>query len=351
MTGLEYDVVIPTQGQRIEMLASTLASIDRQALPPQRIVIAVDGSTATLESIRSRFPSRQLIHVGPGAGPAGARSAGIRFCSSDWVCFVDDDDLWHREKMQMTADYLSAHPGCAAVRTTFWVFTEPTHEVLSLNSLTVDVVGSEAADLEQAASERTPSTAFDYLRIEGDSLGLLLERNRGVIGSTCVRRSIFSEIPSVPSDLRPGDDHVLFCLVATRTEWHLLDTPLLFYRLHAGQDTRRPDPSQARRIIRSRIVAWELCGEQAPRPLSTYGETYRREFRPALWALARSGELIEYLRTLREAARILPRWSDRVRIVVPEPLAWRWRHRWSPSARRDRRDRDALGRGPDRTAS
>lgn len=351
MIGLEYDVVIPTQGRRIEMLASALSSIDRQTIPPQRIVIVVDGSSATVESIRTRFPSRQVVHVGPEAGPADARSAGIRICSSEWVCFVDDDDLWHSTKMQVTAAYLWAHPRCEAVRTTFWVFAEPTHAALSLNSLRVDLIGSEAADLERASAERVPSTDFDYLRIEGDSLGLLLERNRGVIGSTCVRRSVLSEIPCVPSDTRPGDDHVLFCLIATRAEWHLIDAPLLFYRLHAGQDTRRPDPSQARRIITSRIVAWELCGEQAPRPLSTYGKTYRREFRPALWALARRGQLVEYLRTFRSASKILPRWSDRARMLIPEPLAWRWRHRWSPSAGRDRRDRRANAGASDSTAS
>lgn len=333
MAALVYDVVIPTHGRNVELLMASVESVRTQTLPPRTIVIVVDAIEEVAQRIRTMWPTLVVLRIGPGAGPADARTAGVIASTSPWVCFVDDDDLWHHDKMLVTAQYLGAHPGCMAVRSTFWVFSTHSDHLSVLNELRVDMFGSTLVELEEAAIVRQPITPFEYLRIEGDSLGLLLERNRGVIGSTCVRRSILESIPAVPSGTRPGDDHVLFCLVATRAEWHLIDTPLLFYRLHPDQDTRQADPATSRRIIQSRIIAWQLCSDRAPRPLSTYGRTYRREFRPALWSLLIRGHVGEWVRTYRAATQLMPRWRDRVMVCVPEPLAWRWRHRWSPVAR------------------
>ena len=104
---------------------------------------------------------------------------------------------------------------------------------------------------------------MSYLDIEGHSLDLMLERNRGVIGSSVVRRSLLQSLPPVPEGVRPGEDHLLLTLVAREAEWHLVPSGCSCTALHAGQDTRRADPAAARSIIRSRVLAWQLAGGRA----------------------------------------------------------------------------------------
>ena len=178
VVALVYDVVIPTHGRNVELLMTSVESVRTQTLPPRTIVIVVDATEEVAQRIRTVWPALIIIRIGPDAGPADARTAGVNASTSPWVCFVDDDDLWHHDKMLVTARYLSENPGCMAVRSTFWVFSTHSDHLRALNELRVDMFGSTLVELEEAARVRQPITPFDYLRIEGDSLGLLLEKPR-----------------------------------------------------------------------------------------------------------------------------------------------------------------------------
>ncbi|GAA4345814.1 glycosyltransferase family 2 protein [Microbacterium rhizosphaerae] len=322
----DYDVVIPTLGNRPALLDQSIASALGQTLPPARVIVVVDGDLIAAAEIKQRWPAVDVVAVAERSGTAAARQRGIESCSATWVTFLDDDDLWAKRKMAVTADYLERHSTCQAVRAVYWIFAEPGDPINEYGGQNVDMHGTSLDDLERAAIGMSPANDFEYLRIQGDSLGLLLERNRGVISTTCVRRSLLEGIPAVPPTMHAGEDHVLFCLIATRAEWHLIDEPLLFYRVHSAQYTRT-GIGMARGIIQSRVTAWELCGDAAPRSLGTYGWTYRREFRPFLWAMLRPGKLVEAFRTWTASFQLLPYWTDRALLLIPEPVVWRWDHR------------------------
>ncbi|MDV3296753.1 MAG: hypothetical protein LOY01_13240, partial [Brachybacterium paraconglomeratum] len=92
-------------------------------------------------------------------------------------------------------------------------------------------------------------------------------------------------------------------------------------------DTRAGDPAGARNILRSRALAWEWADGAVPRPLASYGPSYRRDLRRFLWPLLRSRQWQEARRTYAAARPLLPRRRDRVLALVPEPVVWRIRYR------------------------
>lgn len=324
---LIYDVVIPTRGGAPSYLDDAITSVLGQTLPPRRVIVVVDGRPDVASRIRSDWPQVDVRVLYSPAGAAVARQVGIEASAAPWVAFLDDDDLWRREKMAVTACYIVAHPECSALRSPYYLFAARDDPAVEFSGQSVDFHGDELAELELLAERSPVRNDFSYLDIEGDSLALLLARNRGVIGSTCVRREVLTTIAPVPPGTRPGDDHLLFCLVATEVEWHLIPEPLLFYRLHPGQDTRTADPAAGLAIIEARRKAWELCGTRARLPLRAYGEAYRREFRRFVWSSARAGRLVIAAKTAAAATRLLPRWRDRLLLLIPEPIAWRWHHR------------------------
>ena len=319
----DYDVVIPTHGRDLALLGDAVDSVRRQTVAPHSIIVVVDGNAAAAEELRRSRPYLDVVLQEPAAGAGNARQAGVARTRADWVAFLDDDDLWARTKQAATARYLAEHPDCAAVRTAFWTFTTSDSGLGSVNEYRAELVGDSVVELEAAATTSPPLNDMGYLDIEGQSLALMLERNRGVIGSTVVRGTLVRGLPRVPLYPRPGDDHLLLTLVAARTEWHLIRERLLFYRLHRGQDTRSPDPTATRSIIRSRRTAWQLVGGESSRPLRDYGQAYRREFRRLVWPLLRAGAVGEYVRACREAWGLLPRTGDRLLLLVPEPVVWR----------------------------
>ncbi len=335
MLALSYDVVIPTRGQALDHLRATVDSVLAQTVPPARVIVVVDGRKEAEGAVKAVSPTATVLCLPEPGGAAVARQAGIAAATAEWVCFVDDDDLWRPVKMQVTAEYLSRHPECAAVRGSFFLFCAPASASDEINGQQVDFRATSLPELERAAAGATPCNDFSYLDIEGDSLALLLERNRSVIGTTCVRRAVLESLPAVPPRTHPGDDHLLACFIAARTEFHLIDQPLMYYRLHAQQSTRTAGSGAARNIIRSRVLAWEYCGPAVDRDLESYGPTYRREFRGLIWLLVRRRRLVEAVDAYRALVPLLPRLRDRLAVLVPEPLAWRWRKFVRTVLRRD----------------
>jgi glycosyltransferase involved in cell wall biosynthesis len=90
-----YSVVIPTVGSRT--LARAIASAWAQTHRPEAVVVVgdrVDESVLTA----SVAPSVTFV-PSPRPGVAAARNAGVAEVRSDWVAFLDDDDVWLPDKV------------------------------------------------------------------------------------------------------------------------------------------------------------------------------------------------------------------------------------------------------------
>lgn len=113
---LAFDVVIPTLGR--PSLAELLSSLARCSGPrPASIVIADDRRDDAVPLNDQPFdvkwdvvtPRHAIVRVG-GRGPAAARNAGWRRCSSPWVVFVDDDVVPDPDWLRDLADDIT---GCS----------------------------------------------------------------------------------------------------------------------------------------------------------------------------------------------------------------------------------------------
>ncbi|MFL5834846.1 MAG: glycosyltransferase [Solirubrobacterales bacterium] len=85
-------VVIPTYN-RAELLAQTLSSVFAQQPTPSEVIVVDDGSTdGTLEYLESVDVS-VLRNERGGWGPARGRNEGFKRTTSEFVAFLDSDDL------------------------------------------------------------------------------------------------------------------------------------------------------------------------------------------------------------------------------------------------------------------
>jgi glycosyltransferase involved in cell wall biosynthesis len=327
-----YDVVVPTTGRRWDFLSAALESIEQQTVAPARILVVVDGNPEAAERLRARGGVVVLEHERP-LGPAASRQTGIEAATSAWVAFLDDDDLWRAHKQERLFAYLDEHPACLALRAGYWMFA-PAQGASGLFGQAPELLGTSLAELEAAVRLAEPGNDLDYLDIEGRSLELMLERNRGVIGTSMVDRRLLQSLPPVERGLAPGDEYLLFCHVAARTEWHLVRERLELYRLHPGQDSRNAGSAPALAILRAKGLAWGAYGRQSRTPLGSYGATFADEVRQYWWTvLKQTRSPRQALGVYRAGLPLLPRWRHRLAAAVPEPVVWRVREaRRRPSA-------------------
>lgn len=111
-------VIIPTY-KRPDRLYSALESVCGQTWKNLQIIVVDDNSDASLSSetkkVAGKFAKKvTLVYVKTprNMGGALARNYGVKFADGEFIAFLDDDDLWHADKIkkQMSALLDSTDP-------------------------------------------------------------------------------------------------------------------------------------------------------------------------------------------------------------------------------------------------
>jgi glycosyltransferase involved in cell wall biosynthesis len=107
-------VVIPVYN-RERLIGRAIASALEQTYPPREVIVVDDGSNDQTGARCQAFGDKIHYLHQENAGPAVARNHGIEAAVSDWVAFLDSDDLWAPDHLERTAACIQATDGRAAI--------------------------------------------------------------------------------------------------------------------------------------------------------------------------------------------------------------------------------------------
>ena len=94
-------VVIPTYNRR-RLVVRAVESVLDQTRMPAEIVVVDDGSTdGTADALQARFRGTVSVLRQTRRGVAAARNAGIRASSAPIIAFLDSDDTWTPDKIEL----------------------------------------------------------------------------------------------------------------------------------------------------------------------------------------------------------------------------------------------------------
>ena len=103
---MDISVIIPTYNRK-KTLARAIRSVLNQSFSPFEILIIDDGSNdGTEEWVKANFQSIKYIYQN-NHGVSSARNVGIENAYGDWVAFLDSDDWWDLEKLQVLFESIS----------------------------------------------------------------------------------------------------------------------------------------------------------------------------------------------------------------------------------------------------
>jgi glycosyltransferase involved in cell wall biosynthesis len=92
-------------------------SVLSQTYLDYEIIVVDDGSTDNTAEVVKSYSSKVRYIYQKNAGDGPARNTGIAAAKGDWIAFLDHDDEWLPEKLQLQIDLLNRHPDlrwCAA---------------------------------------------------------------------------------------------------------------------------------------------------------------------------------------------------------------------------------------------
>ena len=93
-------VVIPVyNGERY--IGEAIKSVLAQKHRPLEIIVIDDGSTDGTAKIIQQFGDPVQYHYQPNAGLGATRNAGATIAKGEFLAFLDADDLWVSNKLQL----------------------------------------------------------------------------------------------------------------------------------------------------------------------------------------------------------------------------------------------------------
>jgi glycosyltransferase involved in cell wall biosynthesis len=104
---VDFSVIIATYN-RAEYLKECLESLAIQTYKNFETIIVDDGSTDNTEGVVNEFVNLLNIQYlkTPNSGyPAKPRNLAAKHASSEWLCFLDSDDKWAKNKLEVCASY------------------------------------------------------------------------------------------------------------------------------------------------------------------------------------------------------------------------------------------------------
>ncbi len=108
MTKPLVSVIIPVYNGEA-YLAEAVESIHRQNYEPIEIIIVDDGSTDETANVVKSYNNMRYIYQ-PNQGVAAARNSGIENSWGELIAFLDADDCWALNKLNIQVDCLLRHP-------------------------------------------------------------------------------------------------------------------------------------------------------------------------------------------------------------------------------------------------
>jgi glycosyltransferase involved in cell wall biosynthesis len=129
LSGAVVSVVIPTYNSA-SILPDAIDSILAQTRPADEIIVVDDGGTDDTEGVCSRYGDkvRYLRHA-ENRFASAARNTGFEAATGDWLAFLDADDVWDSEKLELQLAALEQRPeaGFSVAATLTWSAADQTY--------------------------------------------------------------------------------------------------------------------------------------------------------------------------------------------------------------------------------
>jgi glycosyltransferase involved in cell wall biosynthesis len=227
-------VIIPTNRDG-RYLRETVSSVRAQTTPVDEIVLVDDGAPAPgLAAIAAELGVSYVRQ--DASGLSVARNTGVAAARGEWIAFLDDDDVWHPERIESQLDALSAAPAAIAAYTGGWY---------------MDAEGNPFGSGWPAPA----ASARDMLAGE-----VTFPR----ITTLLIKRSAYLAVGGCRSEMEPAEDNELILRLLQHGEFAAVDRQLVGYRRHNANVTNHglPGREAALRGLRGHVRGARRRGDR-----------------------------------------------------------------------------------------
>lgn len=205
---VSVSIIIPTYNRR-NLIGKAIDSVLAQSWPDYELIIVDDGSTdATGEYISRKYPDPRIhYYYQPNKGQNFARNLGLSKATGEFLCFLDSDDLWPDNKLEISLTAFQEHPD-------------------------VDIVYGDEIIIDEQGNELGKERIKRY---SGMVSAKLIVDNFVGMSAAMVRTDAVRKIGGMDEKIKVADDYSLWLRLSSSCRFYYLEEPLGYYRITSGQ--------------------------------------------------------------------------------------------------------------------
>ena len=204
---MNISVVIPSYNRK-DFLKRSIDSAINQTKKPLEIIVVDDGSTDGTETmIKSDYDFVKFIKQ-KNKGVSAARNIGIKVSIGEWICFLDSDDEWKKDKLEKQINAMKSNPSYKFFHS---------NEIWIKNGLRIN-------------------QKKKHKKYGGDIFDKCLDMCRISPSSVMINKTVFDEVGNFNEDLVVCEDYELWLRICDKYRVFFIDEPLIIkYGGHQGQ--------------------------------------------------------------------------------------------------------------------
>ena len=204
---MNISVVIPSYNRK-EFLKRSIDSVINQTKKPFEIIVVDDGSTDGTETmIKSDYDFIKFIKQ-KNKGVSAARNIGIKVSIGEWICFLDSDDEWKKDKLEKQINAMKSNPSYKCFHS---------NQIWIKNGLRIN-------------------QKKKHKKYGGDIFDKCLDMCRISPSSVMIDKTVFDEVGNFNENLVVCEDYELWLRICDKYRVFFIDEPLIIkYGGHQGQ--------------------------------------------------------------------------------------------------------------------
>lgn len=112
----KVSVIMPAYN-RADTILRSIRSVQEQTVADWELIVIDDGSTDGTSDLVEGIDPRLVLIRQPNGGFVSARNAGLSAATGDHIAFLDSDDEWLPQHLELCLAFLDSHPHAAFVAT------------------------------------------------------------------------------------------------------------------------------------------------------------------------------------------------------------------------------------------
>lgn len=207
-------IIVPTYN-RAEFIVEAVESVFAQTVTDWELIIVDDGSTDNTVELLEPFLADQRVtyQKQENQGQAVARQQALKIATGDYIAFLDSDNRWLPQRLELGLTALSNHSNAA---------------VSYGDIITIDDNGIE-------------TSRHNMRRYSGAIAPQLLRDNFVSMNTSLVRKSAIDKIGGMRAEVRRGDDYDLWLRLSAENEFIYIPEFMADYRVMDDQISSNKD--------------------------------------------------------------------------------------------------------------